>query len=835
MVKHEAVRYLPLSYEGSFRNLASPWLRGIRRLSAIAACVSLLSIANMPGRAATPEPPRANSSPVSLSFSPVDAEPLGHVSEGAVVLHDGWQMREEALAGDQGAKFSRADFAATDWYATTVPATAMGVLIRHGIYPDPYVGMNMMRIPDASDDENKRYDLNKFSHLPDHANPWSKPYWFRTTFAAPQNYDGRAILLHFDGINYRADVWVNGVQVAAADQAVGMFRRFTFDVTRQIKPGHSNAVAVRIHPLDFPGDPLQEQLGGLAGGFGKNGGDGKILQNVTDYCTVGWDWIPAVRDRNMGIWQHVWLEATGAVTVRDPAAFTDVSLPQGDQAKVTIRGYLENATSAPVSTKVTARLAPEGFADRAVEFDTVVQAAPGKSEFILKPGDHPELTMKNPHLWWPVGYGNPDLYKLTVTASVGGKVTGEASSLVGVRSIATHISQSGGRVFMINGRAIRITGGAWIPDLLLSWSAQRYRDEVRLLAEGNHTLVRVNGCGIMPPDCFFDECDRRGVTVWEDFSRTSANNSNEQRADLNLLLANMKDCLERMRGHASVIVWCGSNEFLPQADFGKAMQNEVLPAMDGTRFYLVSSWKDADYEKEKIAVSSGGPWSLMPLAEYFHRYAKRRDFAFKDEIGIAAPPPINVVARYIADDIQPDAATFPIGVTSGFHDATDNYYRATDTAIHNSFGASSSLADYLWEGDLFTNMAHRAIYEAANKYRPINAGTTLWKVNAAWPSYMWQVFDWTLHPNGGYYAMKNACEPLHVQESEDDQGIQVVSTLAEPKNGLVVRISVRDLQGKLEHQEDRPVDARGGCDDSRRHRGEHDQRWQPALPLVGPR
>ena len=226
------------------------------------------------------------------SFPAVDAEPLGTVSENAIVLHSGWQMRESAIAGNDGAAFSRAGFPAAGWYATSVPTTTLGTLVRHGVYPDPYVGMNNMRIPDASDDHNRRYHLAQYGHVPNRANPWAKPYWFRKEFRLPKGYGGKVVWLHLDGINYRADVWLNGRQVADAKSVVGMFRRFRFDVSSFVSQQGTNALAVCIHPLDFPGDRLREQLDGFPGSFAPGGGDGEILRNVTEYCSVGWDsWV----------------------------------------------------------------------------------------------------------------------------------------------------------------------------------------------------------------------------------------------------------------------------------------------------------------------------------------------------------------------------------------------------------------------------------------------------------------------------------------------------------------------------------------------------------------
>ena len=739
------------------------------------------------------------------SFPPVDSEPLGTISADAIVLHDGWRMREEAIIGDHGDTFSSATFDAKDWYPATVPTTALATLVRNGIYPDPIMGMNMMKIPDVNEAENKRYDLLKYSHLPDHSNPFDRPYWFRTTFTLPATYQGQVAWLHLDGINYRADVWLNGQQVANAQDVVGMFKRFRFDISKFAKTGGAtNTLAIRIHPLDTPGDPVEEQLGGIYGHLGPNSGDRQILSNVTMYQTVGWDWTPSVRDRNMGIWQHVWLEATGPVAVRDPAGFVDLKWTPGQDAPIKVRGYLDNPGSQPVNTDLTVRIEPDGFDGTPVEFHQSLAAAPGRNEFILLSADHPELVLHNPKVWWPDTYGDHPLYKLTVSASVDGKASSSASSLLGVRTVGTYVLPSGGRAFTCNRRTIRLSGGAWIPDTMISWSAQRYRDEVRLMAEGNQTVVRVNGCGIMPPDVFFDACDRNGLLVWEDFSRTSPAPGPD--ADLKLLMDDMVDCVDRMRSHPSLLLWNGSNETLPQRDWEQPMLEQVLPAMDGTRPSVVSSSQNATWF-EPIHMSSGGPYGQTSIRTLFDLYARSGDFVCKTEIGMACPMNINSIAQSIPDWNQTDDKNFPLNLTFGFHDATDGYYRATHDAIARQFGPMPDLMQYLWIGDLFDGEFYRGVYEAANKARPRNAGTHLWKVNASWPSMMWELFDWYLHTNSGYYQMKEALKPIHVQYSIDDDGIQIVSTQPDALNGARVHAEIVNLQGAPESTADFTVDA----------------------------
>ncbi|MGB8490999.1 MAG: sugar-binding domain-containing protein, partial [Bacteroidales bacterium] len=204
-----------------------------------------------------------------------------------------FELQSSALITASGEELSTPDFRSkTYWFPVKVPSTVLTGLVANGLYPDPYSGLNNMFIPDASDDFNKEYNLEQYSHLPNDPNPWKKPYWYRTTFHVPASDKGRCFQLIFKGINYRAGLWVNGRQIADSTVMAGMFAQYSFDITRFVLPGEVNGMAVKIYPLDYPGLPSKEQLRAL-GDFYPNGGPtGDIGKNVTMLCSVGWDWVP---------------------------------------------------------------------------------------------------------------------------------------------------------------------------------------------------------------------------------------------------------------------------------------------------------------------------------------------------------------------------------------------------------------------------------------------------------------------------------------------------------------------------------------------------------------
>src|SRR5271170_2656775 len=255
-----------------------------------------------------------------------------------------FDLQSSSLVKETGSELSAVKYQSpVYWFPVKVPSTVLTGLVANHIYPDPYQGLNNMLIPDASDQFNKEYNLEQYSFLPNNPNPWKKPYWYRTTFKVAAGEKGRVFQLIFKGINYRAAVWVNGKQIADSSQMVGMFADYSLDVSKAIIPGAENGLAVKIYPLDYPGMPSKEQLQAL-GPFYENGGPtGDIGKNVTMLCSAGWDWIPPVRDRNMGIWQPVYLRTTGAVTIVHPKLVTELpNLPDTSTAKLSLNLTLSN-------------------------------------------------------------------------------------------------------------------------------------------------------------------------------------------------------------------------------------------------------------------------------------------------------------------------------------------------------------------------------------------------------------------------------------------------------------------------------------------------------------
>ncbi|HEX2393860.1 MAG TPA: glycoside hydrolase family 2 TIM barrel-domain containing protein, partial [Bacteroidales bacterium] len=561
-----------------------------------------------------------------------------------------FELQSSVLIPDRGDKISRANYkSVVYWFPVNVPSTVLSGLVANGVYPDPYQGLNNMLIPDASDEFNKIYDLEKFSHLPNDPNPWKKPYWYRTVFTVPATDKGRTFHLIFKGINYRAEVWLNGNRVADSAAMAGMFAQYSFDVSKYINTDSENALAVKIFPLDFPGLPSTEQLKAFDDFYPNGGPTGDIGKNVTMLCSVGWDWVPPVRDRNIGLWAPVYLRTTGSVTISDPKIVTLLpDLPDTSKAAISLTLNLVNHSSADENGKLTVTITPENFTGKSIEItrDFAVKKN-SQIPVVINPEKENAMIIGQPALWWPNGYGKPNLYRMRIRFTGETGLSDDTSVVFGIRTVSTKAVEVNGswrRDFYVNGRRVHITGGAWVPDMMLNRDSLRYDHEMRLCRNANINLVRIWGGGVTPRDEFFDAADRYGLMVWSDFwitgdTQGEFKGSPDWPLEGEVFVKNVRSTILRIRNHPSLLVWTGGNEGHARKELYDVMRNSIVE-LDGTRPYIPSSsgfarlpggfagsWPD----DLPAGVYSGGPYTWQDPKVYYSKAIAGRDWVFKDE------------------------------------------------------------------------------------------------------------------------------------------------------------------------------------------------------------
>jgi exo-1,4-beta-D-glucosaminidase len=734
-----------------------------------------------------------------------------------------WQLKSTVLEKSSGEEISTGHYSIDHWLKVEVPTTVLNGLVKIGIYPDPRLDLNNYLIPDISDKFNLKHDLAKYSYLPDHVNPWENPYWYRTEFKVPDNESGKQVWLNFDGINYRAEVWLNGKMIADSGDMVGMFQRFKYNVTNAVKKEDTNYLAVKIFPVDHPGIPgVQMKV------FGDNRGSAEdLFKDVTLKISGGWDCALPARDRNMGIYQDVYLSFTNEVDIINPYIVTNLPLPDTTIANLCISATLYNTSSMKQSGIL------KGKIDLLTNMNMgdFIKKFPGKMESItfekqvevpsndtltvfLSYKDFPQLTIKNPYLWWPNGYGEQNLHNLELSFELDGKVSVKKNTIFGIREVTSKLKELNGeygRVFYINGQRIFCKGG-WIqPDMLLDNSKKNIYDQVRLIANANVNIVSSEDMPA-PSNDFMEALDKYGLMWWEDFYQcwTSTPGTNTAYLPLDHFLAikNERDIILRYRNNASLVAWCAENENIPGPDLYLALKSD-LKSLDNTRPFLASTaiwwdWKKlTPYINDDFPVGTtdNGPpdYTWYPLPYYFNIIDSVTNQMFHNELGMDAVSTLSSLKKFIFnlgnDTANPFFPLDSVWAEHGVWDGDGYAFKAYDNAIREFYGfKTKSVADYARIAQLVNADNYRAMFEAANsRMWDITSGVMIWKLNASYPDFAWEMYDWFLNPNSGYYFVKNACEPLHVQMNANDYEVSVINTYHKTLNNVTVRVRIYDF------------------------------------------
>jgi len=725
-----------------------------------------------------------------------------------------WQMINSSEIGTKEEK----------WYDVQVPTTVLGALVKQGVYPDPRIGLNNYQIPDVSDEFNQKHDLAKYNYLKSGRNPWQDPYVFRSEVHIPASYKGKKIWLTLYGINYRADVSVNGVKVADKNDIVGMFRRFTLDISEYAKPGVKNEVCLTIYQVDHPGVPTPgTQLVPMGP---PRGNCADLFQDETLKMSGGWDCAPVVRDRNMGIYQKVTLHATDKVTLESP--FVSSELTDTTQAHLSIKVDLVNHSD----KSATGRLSALVTLQAEVEFPTYTKKMNGKmnpvrvrEDITLAPGerrtielsaeDFPQLNIQNPHLWYPNGYGQQWLHHLNITFSLNGRTSDSKELDFGIREVKHGFLKNGddyGRVYYVNGKRIFCKGG-WIqPDILLDESTKNIYDQARLMALAGVNLI---GSEDMPStrEQWLEACDKYGIMWWHVFYqcyRMVPGRANENNPlDHDLAIAEVEDMVLRYRNHPSIISWVGVNEVLMNESLYRRTKAKVQQ-LDTTRDYFPTTsyhWdvaKLTPYFLEDLPTGTtddGGPdynWEKPEF--YFQKINEVHLQMFKNELGTPSMPEYSSLQRFMPnlEKTNKQSPIYPLDSTWAEHgawDANNFCYRSYDNAIRTMFGGTpKNVKDYADNAQILNADGYRAMFEAANhRMWDITTGVMIWKINSCWPDVGWQLYDWYLQPNASYYFAKRAMEPRHIQLNAHDFSVSVINSTHAKLSGVRVKAQVRNL------------------------------------------
>ncbi len=676
-----------------------------------------------------------------------------------IAISSGWQLQDIAKVPQTGAQISSASFDTHGWYPATVPGTVLTTLVNNHVYPEPLYGEN-----------------NRPENIPESLVHTS--YWYRTVVTVPKAYKNRHVWLNFDGINFSAEVWVNGAQAGVIH---GAFIRGNFDITAQVKPGQQAAVAVLITPQPHPGDPHEHTI---RDGVGPNGGVSAI-DGPTFLCTLGWDWIPAIRDRDSGIWRQVTLSATGPVAMKDPLVTTDLPLPKTDSADVAVQTTVTNLTDQPQKGVVRGTI-------ENISFTREVELAPHSTQQVsFDAKNTPALHMDHPRLWWPNGYGEQNMYHLHLDFSSGHAISDTQDVDFGVRKITYSVPGTDTLTISVNGVPVFIRGGDWgLDEALKRIPRERLDTEIKLHKLANLNLIR-NWVGQSTDEDFYEICDKYGILVWDEFFQPNPGDGPDP-DDLDTYIANVRDKILRFRNHPSIMLWCARNEGYPPPEIDAALR-KLLAELEPTRRYQPSSTDGA-------GVRSHGPYSWREPRQFYIV----TDDDFKTETGSVSVPTLESIHGMMPqkdwETIDDDWAEHDFAKGNS---GSDKY----PGEIAARYGAFRNLADFVRKAQMANYEAFRAMYEGRNAlmFHPTTAVIT-WMSDPAQPSFVWQIYHYDLEPMSSYFGVMRASEMVHIQfnESAPDQPgaghVQVINNRPDPMPDLSAHVAVYNLDGTLAYE-----------------------------------
>jgi exo-1,4-beta-D-glucosaminidase len=675
-------------------------------------------------------------------------------------LSDGWALQSSAKTKEEGATLSSATYQPKGWYTVDVPTTVVASMVKNKVYPEPYFGKNLRSFPGVS------YGIGEnFSNLPMQPDsPFAVPWWYRKQFTIPASFKGKTIWLKFGGINYRANIWLNGKQIANSNDVAGAWRTYELNITDTAKPGANNVLAVQVS-----------------------------APTETDLAITFVDWNPAPPDKNMGLWRDVEVVTSGPVALRYATVISKVDSPANDKAHLTVTALLRNGADKAVKGELRGTIGT-------VTLSQNVELGAGESkDVVFTPEQFSQLNFDNPRLWWPTQMGKPERYKLSMEFVVGGKVSDKSETQFGIREIKSEVTAPNRRLFTINGKNILIRGGGWSPDMMLREDSQRLHDEFRYVQDLGLNTIRLEGK--LENEEFLNLADEHGLLVmagwcccdfWEEWEKWKPE-------DHKIAEQSLRDQIYRLRSHPSLVMWLNGSDNPPPAAVEQVYLNVEKDLL----------WPNPVVSSATAKIAGSGPSGSKMTGPYeyvapSYWQTDKADsghqcnpggcggaYGFNTEtsMGPAVPPIESMIAMVGKDHL------WPMDEFWNYHVGGEQFKDISvfADALNARYGKADSAQDFTFKSQLMTYEGVRAMFEAYSRNKYEATGVVQWMLNNAWPSLIWHLYDYYLRPGGGYFGAKIAMEPLHPIYGYDDHSVWVVSSKYEDVKGLKLTTQVFNL------------------------------------------
>ncbi len=677
-----------------------------------------------------------------------------------IKLSEGWFIQSSAEISLDGALLSSkgTDFG-DNWFKASVPSTVMGALTaENGLYADAFMGRNYAEI-----------DRSRFED----------PWWYRTTFNAPALKKGQRAELNFEGLSYRADVWLNGELVVSAEDFYGPFRQFSFDVTDLLQK--QNYLAVKVYRWE-------------KGEF-----------------NIGFvDWNPRPADESMGIFRPVWLRFSNEVAMKNSAVKSTVNVETLDEAWLTVETTLCNKSNKEVSGELRGQ-----FDGREFSYPVTLEAGETR---VVSVGDIEELYVKNPRLWWCHNLGTPEMYSMDLSFVADGKESDNQTVDFGIRQLDSYFNEDGYRGFILNGKKVLVKGAGWTDDIFLRNSDERNAQEVAYVKDMNMNTIRFEEVWGTSQN-IYDECDRQGVLAlvgwschweWEVYTGkpNDRNGCISSPEDIELIAQSWRDQILWLRNHPSIICWYAASDMLPRPALEQRYL-DILAEIDD-RPYTVHAGSAKSSLSGPAGMKMWGPYEWQAPYYWYSEEAKGNAVGFNTETGIGAQFPVyESLVKFIPED-----QLWPVGDAYDYHTTTsrDALHDLSELkmVIDKRHGGATDLADFIRKAHFIDYEGTRAMVEAHRVNVPRSTGIIQWMLNSAWPSLYWQMYDWYLVPTSAYWSVKKGCTPQQLIYNYANNTVYAVND-EKADMSLTAEMTVYGLDGSVVGETSSAVEMPMGC------------------------
>ncbi|WP_342648039.1 sugar-binding domain-containing protein [Mucilaginibacter sp. CSA2-8R] len=686
-----------------------------------------------------------------------------------------WKLIPQSSVPDGPAAVSSPNFKTQKWVKAIVPGTTFYAHVLAGKEKDPDYGDNIYKV-----DKSKYY----------------RPFWYRAEFPKRKLSKSQRLWINFNGVNKIAEIYINGHRLG---RMAGLMDRERYDVTSYLNNSGSNAIAVLVTP------PIYDK---------ENHHTLVNHESPTYLASAGWDWMPAVPGINSGITGDVTLTTTGPVRVDDPWIQTE--LPNHHLANIAVSADLFNAASAPIKGFVKVLINPGNITIKGPVLTLPAKAARNvrfdKTQF-------GQLSVKQPKLWWPNGYGKQPLYSCTVSFETAASVSAAVTKKFGIRKVTADSTELNGpwKVY-VNDVPVFLKGGNWgMSDYMLKTRGKDYETRIRLHKAMNYNIIR-NWTGEVTDDEFYDYCDQYGLMVWDDFWLHNFDSVDS----LDIFKRNVVQKVKRLRNHPCITVWCGANEGIPGGPVNGPISQSIVAALKNedanSRLYFPRSNAGVTVPPFSLRggshnLSGSGVWNNLDPKTYFtdphdmylfsnNTYGLRSELGTATFVNIESFKKFMPKAYWVAPTAEDMSSTTNMWARHFFCSNGDLGGGANPvqyiTDINTRYGKAASLEDFCKKAQLMNVETMKAMYEAWNDHLFKDAtGLIIWMSQPAYPTMIWQTYDYYFDLTGSYFAAKAACEPIHIQWNAANNSVKVINTMPYQLNNMTAQMEVYNTDGTL--------------------------------------